>query len=230
MSDIVFIVANKRANSSVDGVAGSKYFTDCTVDIQHEFSNSVTQHPVETGVSFSDHVQVNNNRFTVNGVFSEMPLAGYQGDTLSLEKRIPAAYDFLKRLRDERLRFTLVSKYESYPDCVIENLSIPVGADNSSSLFFTISVVQIRTAEVSLVNIIQAEKVREDKKDDAASQSEAGKKNPDDKGNTVFLDFVKYSYEQGAQLPEWLVNRIPAADKAEIDKKLKSVQEALEKP
>lgn len=229
MSDIVFIVANKRANAAIDGVAGSKYFTDCTVDIQHEFSNSVTEHPVETGVSFSDHIQLKNNRFTVNGVFSEIPLAGYQGDTLPIEKRVPAAYDFLKRLRDDRLKFTLVSKYESYPDCVIESLSIPVGADNSASLFFTISVVQIRTADVSLVNIVQAEKVREDKKDDASKTSEGGKKNPDDKGTTVLLDFVKYSYEQGAPLPEWLVNRIPTNDKSAIDAKIKAAKEALEK-
>lgn len=213
MSDIVFIVANKRANASIDGVAGSKYFTDCTVDIQHEFSNSVTEHPVETGVSFSDHIQLKNNRFTVNGVFSEIPLAGYQGDTLPIEKRVPAAYDFLKRLRDERLRFTLVSKYESYPDCVIENLSIPVGSDNSSSLFFTISIVQIRTAEVSLVNIVQAEKVRDDKKDDASKQSEAGKKNTNDGYESQFTKLTEF-----------------IAKEEVIDQKaVKELREALEK-
>lgn len=177
MSDITFIVANKRSNSSVEGVAGSKYFTDCTVDIQHEFASSVTEHPVETGESFSDHVQRRNNRFTVNGVFSDIPLRGYQGDTLPIQERVKAAYDFLKRLRDERLKFTLVSKYESYQDCVVENLSIPTTAENSSSLFFTLSIVQIRTAKTTLVNVVQVDNVRDDKKDDASKNDSSGKKN-----------------------------------------------------
>lgn len=230
MSDITFIVANKRSNSSVEGVAGSKYFTDCTVDIQHEFANSVTEHPVETGESFSDHVQRRNNRFTVNGVFSEIPLRGYQGDTLPVQERVAAAYEFLKRLRDERLKFTLVSKYESYPDCVVENLSIPTTAENSSSLFFTLSVVQIRTAKTTLVNIVQVDNVREDKKDDASKTGNDGKKNTDGKGNTLLLDFAKYSYESGATLPFGLADRIPADQRKEIEERLKKVQEALEKP
>lgn len=197
MSGIVFIVANKRANSNIESVAGSKYFTDCTIDIQHDFSNVVTEHPVEDGVNFSDHVQVKNNRFSVNGVFSEIPLAGYSGDTIPIAQRIDAAYSFLKKLRDSKQTFTLVSKYESYPDCVIENLTIPVGADNSSSLFFTINIVQIRKAKVSQVTLLLTNKVREDKKDSAASTSEDGKKNTKEAGDTVWKSLAKYLYSSG---------------------------------
>ena len=210
MSDITFIVANKRSNSSVDGVAGSKYFTDCTVDIQHEFANTVTEHPVETGESFSDHVQRRNNRFTVNGVFSEIPLRGYQGDTLPIQERVKAAYDFLKRLRDERLKFTLVSKYESYQDCVVENLSIPTTAENSSSLFFTLSIVQIRTAKTTLVNIVQVDNVRDDKKDDASKNGSSGKKNTNE-------NLVAWSKELVSFFSETL------EDTKEADEKIKAL-------
>ena len=189
---IVFVVANKRSQSGIESFAGSKFFTDCTIDISHEFSNTVTQHAVEDGVSISDHSQRNNNRFTVNGVFSDIPLNQYAGDTLPQQQRIAEAYKFLKGLRDNASTFTLVSKYEVYPDCTIESLSIPVTADNSSSLFFTISIVQIRRAKVSTVNLILTNKVREDKKDTASGTSETGKKNTVDAGKTYATRAADY--------------------------------------
>ena len=218
MSGIVFIVANKRANSNIESVAGSKYFTDCTIDIQHEFGNVVTEHPVEDGVNFSDHVQVKNNRFSVNGVFSEIPLAGYSGDTLPIAQRIDAAYSFLKKLRDSKQTFTLVSKYESYPDCVIENLTIPVGADNSSSLFFTINIVQIRKAKVSQVTLLLTNKVREDKKDDATALAEAGKKNTARQDESIQYSINELLYKETES--GYIGGTLTAEDRARIDEAL----------
>lgn len=172
---ITFIVANKF-KAGVSEVAGEKYFADCTVSISHDFSNTVTEHPVETGVSFSDHIQVKNNRFTVSGVFGQYGLNDFQADTLSRgTERIQQAYKFLRRLRDERLTFTLVSKYDTYYDCVIESLTIPVSVESSSSLYFDISVVQIRTASTEVVNLIKVDNVAASKQDTASGKSNGGK-------------------------------------------------------
>lgn len=170
---ITFIVANKSKNTEI---AGEKYFTDSTVSITHDFSNSVTENPVEDGVSFSDHVQVKNNRFTVNGVFGAFSVNNYAADTLSQDKeRIKEAYAFLTNLRNNRTVFTLVSMYDVYENCVIESLSIPVNAESSSSLYFDMTLVQIRKASVQSTSLVRVENVIAAKKDDAASTSNGGK-------------------------------------------------------
>lgn len=175
---ITFIVANKFAAGNTE-IAGEKYFADCTVSISHDFSNSVTEHPVETGVSFSDHVQLKNNRFSVSGIFGQYGLNDYQADTLTRgSERIQQAYKFLRRLRDERLTFTLVSKYETYSDCVVESLTIPVNAEGSNSLYFDMSVVQIRKATTESVSLVVNPKSVTDAKKDAASGMSNGGKLP----------------------------------------------------
>lgn len=173
---ITFIVANKF-KAGVSEIAGEKYFADCTVSISHDFANTVTEHPVETGVSFSDHVQLKNNRFTVSGIFGQYGINDFQADTLTrTADRIPQAYAFLRKLRDERVTFTLVSKYETYYDCVVESLSIPANPESSNSLYFDLTIVQIRKATTETVNLISATRVIDGKKDAASSTENGGKK------------------------------------------------------
>lgn len=199
MSDITFIVANKRANSGVqDSVVGSKYFADCTVTISHNFSNSVTEHPVEDGVSFSDHVQNRNARFTVSGEYSDIPLNQYSGDQLPLIDRVKAAYTFLRGLRDNKTKFTLVSKYDAYPNCVVEVLDIPTDLSTQSVLRFDMSIVQIRSATTQFINIVQTDNVAEFKKDDAAKTQNTGRKNGEDGSNTALQSLTEYLSSQGA--------------------------------
>jgi hypothetical protein len=176
---ITFIVANKFATGNTE-IAGEKYFTDCTVSISHNFSNSVTEHPVETGVTFSDHVQVQSNKFTVSGIFGQYGLNDYQADTLSRGlERIQQAYKFLRKLRDQKLTFTLVSKYETYYDCVIESLNIPVNADSSNSLYFDIAITQIRKATTESVNLtIISKNISNSKQDTASGTANGGKQLP----------------------------------------------------
>lgn len=200
---ITFIVANKF-KAGVSEIAGEKYFADCTVSISHDFSNTVTEHPVETGVSFSDHIQVKNNRFTVSGIFGQYGLNDFQADTLSRGlDRIQQAYKFLRRLRDERLTFTLVSKYETYYDCVVESLNLPVSVESSNSLYFDMQVVQIRTASTENINLVSVSKVIDSKKDSASSTANGGK-----------------TTTKGVTVAESLRRFLVSGDPTEIDKAL----------
>lgn len=202
---ITFIVANKFAAGNTE-IAGEKYFADCTVSISHNFSNSVTEHPVETGVSFSDHVQLQNNKFNVSGIFGQYGLNDYQADTLTRGgERIQQAYKFLRRLRDERLTFTLVSKYETYPDCVVESLTIPVNADGSNSLYFDMSIVQIRKATTESVNLLISN-VIDSKKDSASGTTNGGKKTSEGRSilkaigkESTIEDFVVDIFKKGGE-------------------------------
>jgi hypothetical protein len=173
---ITFLVANKKKQSGIS-VVGSKYFTDVTTSITHTFSNTITEHAVEDSPNFSDHVQNNNNTFQLSGVFSQAKLVNYTGDTLKNElDRIQAAYTFLKSLRDNKERFTLVSRYDVYDNCVVESLTIPVNPESANSLFFDLTIKQVRITNKSLVNIVQVQNVIAPKKDSATSTSQVGAK------------------------------------------------------
>ena len=173
---ITFLVANKKKQSGIS-VVGSKYFTDVTTSITHTFSNTITEHAVEDSPNFSDHVQNNNNTFQLSGVFSQAKLVNYTGDTLKNElDRIQAAYTFLKSLRDNKERFTLVSRYDVYDNCVVESLTIPVNPESANSLFFELTIKQVRITNKSLVNIVQVQNVIAPKKDSATPTSQVGAK------------------------------------------------------
>jgi hypothetical protein len=212
---IVFIVANKRASQSVDdGVAGSKYFTDCTISIQHSFTNTITEYRVETGVSGSDHIQVNSDSFTVNGVFNNIPLNRYAGDTLKYTNRVAEAYKFLKKLRDDRVIFTLVSAYDVYDNCAIESLNIPKGVEDGNALFFDMTIKRIRQASVTTATILPI-KVRDDKKDDAANSKSSGQQTKQEQVGSSQLKNLA-SFISGAK-----------ADDAELAKKLEEVEKSI---
>jgi len=177
MSDITFILANKKQNSSItDSVVGSKYFSDCTINIEHQFDNTVTEHAVERGANFTDHVQQQNNVFVVSGVFSDVPIMAYNGDALPQQQRMKAAYNFLQELRTAGTKFTFVSNLASYPDCVVEKLSIPSDATTFTSLRFDMTIKQIRSAKTESINVVQVSNVAPAKQDDAAPQTNEGKK------------------------------------------------------
>jgi hypothetical protein len=112
-------------------------------------------------------------------MYNKVTINPYNENTInnSLE-RLTQAYKFLLDLRDNKRVFTLVSKYASYPNCVVSNLSIPVNPDNSNGLQFDMEIKQIRVATTSSISIVQTGNVAEFKKDDAANQTNGGKKQP----------------------------------------------------
>ena len=174
MSDnVVFIVANKKKTSA--NISGLKYFPDCTVSVSHSFENDVTEHAVEDGASFSDHIQNKNKTFSVSGIYNTKGLNIYTGDNISQDNRIADAYSFLVSLRDERKTFTLVSKYDVYPDCVVRSLRFPLAPTDGNTLLFEMDLVQIRKSKLEQVNIVAVQNVIEAKKDDASVTSNGGR-------------------------------------------------------
>lgn len=198
MADVFFIVANKRGQDSVNGI---KYFPDCVTNIGHEFKADATELPVEEGVASSDHVQKRNKTFTVSGMYNKYNLYKWAGDSVdeTPQARIQDAYRVLVRLYESSNRFTLVSKYDSYPNCVITNLSIPVTPETGDSLTFTAEIKQLRSSEVQEVNIVQTENVIESKKDDASSSTSVGKKKV---GQTNFRKLLGFLSAEDELSPE----------------------------
>jgi hypothetical protein len=205
---ISFIVANKKkSNANVDGI---KYFPDCTVSISHTFDNEVTEHAIENGASFSDHSQRKNNKFSVSGVYNTKSLNVYTGDNISQDNRIPDAYSFLVNLRESRSRFTLVSKYASYPNCTITSLRFPVAPTDGNTLLFEMDISQIRLSSLEQVNIVVVDNVTDSKKDDAAATSNNGR-TPTQVQNSLLKDVFSDLKGAGnlAEVTRGVVNGTP---------------------
>ena len=178
MADIFLIVANKRGQDSISGI---KYFPDCVMEIGHSFTSEITENPVESGESFSDHIQKRNNKFRVRAYYDAYTLNQWGDDAISNLNdgmtRLKEAYAALEAMHDKRSVFTLVSKFKSYPNCTITSLDIPITPENSSRLEFSMEITQFRTARVEQTLIVQVQNVIESKKDDASNKSSSGKKN-----------------------------------------------------
>ena len=216
--DIAFIVANKAKRQGY--VADVKAYTDCTVSITHNFNNNVTRLATEEDADFNDHIQKTSNEFEVTGVFSSATFNSYAGDVISTTDRVIAAYRFLRNLRDNQSVFTFITNLDVFPDCTIEALQLPITPETANSLFFTMKLVQLRKIKTESVLFIQKPLVRDDKKDDAASNEGSGTKKTKDVYSTAL-----YQTFEGAGS---LFSEEEAASK-DIDSLDASVKEAMKK-
>ena len=186
---IVFVVANKRSTGNIEGV---KYYPDCVMSIGHSFNNDITEHPVETGESFTDHIQNKNRTFVVQGRYNPYNISVFADDTIEQNRdRLQQAYNFLVGIRDNREIVTLVSKWATYPDCAVSSLDIGINPDNDNVLEFSISFTQIRRSITGMTNIVQVQNVSPPKKDDAASNTNKGKKNAGKSSLAKLWDWLK---------------------------------------
>jgi hypothetical protein len=162
-TDLVFIVANKKKQANLaqtSETAVPTLFPDCTVSIEHKWDSDITEHPIERGVSVADHIVNKNPVFSVDGIFNQHTVDTYFGNVVNGQQRIKDAYDYLLSLRNNRLPFTLVSKYASYRDCVVKSLSIPVApTDGNNTLIFSMEIQQIRFAQNEEVTLVRAVEV-----------------------------------------------------------------------
>jgi hypothetical protein len=173
--DIVFIVQNKTKEQG--RTATVKLFTDVTTNISHQFDNDVTEFAVERGKDITDNIRNRNNRFTVEGVVNDYALSQYLDNTVgydSLQSRRTEMYNQLMRIRDGKLKFTLVTGLDAFESCVIKSFNVPVVPENASAFFFTIDIVQIREVFTSTVDIVVAS-VSPAKEDDSSKTESKGR-------------------------------------------------------
>jgi hypothetical protein len=175
--DLVFIVANKQSQSVNSDFAGRPMlFPDCTVSIGHRWDNDVTEHPIERGSSVVDHVVCKNATFSISGVFNKYSLSNYTNNVVSSENKVQEAYEYLLALRNNRTPFTLVSKFSSYPDCVVKSLDIPVSpADGDSTLIFSMELQQVRLVESESITLVRATEVKSEFFDTVQTKLSTGK-------------------------------------------------------
>lgn len=172
---IVFVIANKRSYAA--DTESTLLFTDCTVSIDHKFENEITEHPVDGDSNIADHIVNKNVVISFSGIYSAYNLTQYNGDSVPAENRVAEAYSKLLALRNNKQKFSVVSRYDIYNNCVVKSLSIPIAADGGNSLIFSMEVQQIRvTDKFDTVTLVRTEDISQEYADAAALKLSAGNK------------------------------------------------------
>lgn len=119
---------------------------DIVVDValaeEHTFENEVTSHPVETGSDVTDNSIVKPDSISLDCVISNTPLSttGRTVNDQVVPSSSPAdeARAKLLALRLSREPVTVVDSLGTWPDMVLEHLSIPRSAKTGDALAFKV--------------------------------------------------------------------------------------------
>ena len=136
-----------------------------------DYSSEITNHPIETGSSISDHIYKSPLKVIMEGSITDtsVDLVGTAKNVINMfdgnllnnvinkfngkGQKQTAAYEFLKDLHDNKTIVTIVNYLDTFENMVIESLNFPRSRDTGERLFFTITLKQVTLASMKNVSI-----------------------------------------------------------------------------
>jgi len=135
---------------------------DVRIATTHTFSADVTEFPVEQGALISDHVHLRPDVLAIEGFVSDSPLIalstapailkGDKGQTESYT-RSKDAFDVLQAIYRGKKPLTVIDRFQTYEDMVIERLEITQSQERSTGLWFNMTVRKIQTVETMVASL-----------------------------------------------------------------------------
>lgn len=127
---------------------------DVTIDEVHDWSNDVTQFPVENGSPISDHIRQTPDKVSITGVisnsaFSEIALR----DIKSLKDRCQTSFDVLRNLMEGGRLLTVYTKHKIYTNMALKSSNIPRDAAIGDSIKFKLEFINVRIVNTKVVDV-----------------------------------------------------------------------------
>ncbi|MBQ8201474.1 MAG: hypothetical protein IJZ74_06885 [Clostridia bacterium] len=138
MSSLTMIVSPSYGRFTFDAVFRTDHMANVTV----------TQHPVQTGASISDHAYAEPDEVTLEIGMSDA--VTYAGTNHSVN-----AYSQLRAIMAKREPVTLITRLQSYKNMVITSMSAPDDYTTMNALKATIYFRQIEMVSVSTITVQQ---------------------------------------------------------------------------
>lgn len=146
MSVLNILFGNRTpAGFSLSGLV--EFSADLTIEELHERDATVTEHPVESGASVTDHVFLSPERLRLEGFVTDAGVAVLASDP----GRTQSAFDTLDRAWASREPVTVVTGYRTYQDMVITRLVLP--RSRPESMRFTIEMQHITIVSSAMTDI-----------------------------------------------------------------------------
>jgi hypothetical protein len=126
---------------------------DAVLEEVHALEAQVTEHPVESGRSVVDHVQVLSDSLRLEGIISNTPTS-FLGMPLSQsENRVDSAFkQFQEIIRTGKL-IDIVTTLKTYKNMAIEDFVVTRNASNAEALCFSCSAKRVRIVSSHLIEI-----------------------------------------------------------------------------
>jgi hypothetical protein len=136
-----------------------------------DYTSEITNHPIETGSSISDHIYLNPLKINMEGSITDtsVDIVGTAKNVIGLfdgnflnnvtdkfkgkGAKQTAAYQILKDLQATKSLVTVVNYLDTFDNMVIETLSFPRNNQTGNRLLFEITLKQITLATVKTVSI-----------------------------------------------------------------------------
>jgi len=149
---------------------------DVMSDEVHEWSNDVTENPVELGAPVADHIQAKADKLTITGMITNAPIdpdvaAQFPGsiDGGLYSARLQTHFDWLKELVNLRETLIVYTRYKVYTDMALVSCNISRSTGLGEALPFTLQFMHIRLVQTQTVDVPPGISRKIDKKIDAAT-------------------------------------------------------------
>lgn len=181
---------------------------DAAIKENHQYSNKVSQFPVEGGIDKSDNIKQQPETLSIDGIVtaSPVPYLGAKPIEVVGQERVVTAYDILLRIAGMRIytsdsvRSTessdviivdIFTPLRTFTDMAITSLQIPRDQSTGEALRFNASFQRIYIAELAEEQINNAV---EKKQGSGGTKDQAQKKVDKGKTNTTKPEAEKGSY------------------------------------
>lgn len=191
---------------------------DATVRESHTRTARVTQNEIEDGSNIADNINLQNEKFQIEGIISEAPLPSNDIRDIALSVQnagfgalsgavgslsgglIPDAGAALKRVValiqlenfwKNKIPFTVLTGLKKYDDVVITNLTIPVNYKDGQSLRFTADCEVVRLVESQTIDIPESRSNHSKPKKQSIGKKTKSLANLKERGSSVLFDVFK---------------------------------------
>lgn len=170
------VTVSRRWFGGSDASAWVRTFDAVEVE-DHTFETEVTDSPVETGCSISDHAYDKPARLTITAAVSNIPPAGKELDVYAMEgpTRGAAAYSWLQKMRKAHEPFSVQTGLDLFPSMAIVALKIKKDCKYENILYFTAELKEVIWVTTQVVLFPAKPKVKRavaKKKDDGEKSGE----------------------------------------------------------
>ena len=126
---------------------------DVAISETHTLQAKATEHPVESGCSIIDHIQILPDSIQMEGIISNTPTAFLGTPFFNTDHYAHEAFEQLEALMKSGQPIQIVTSLKTYKDMALENLTVHRSATKSEALCFSCSAKQIRMVESRIINI-----------------------------------------------------------------------------
>jgi hypothetical protein len=143
----------------------------------HTFETEVTENPVETGNSISDHAYDRPIQLSITAAISDIPPPGKENDLYAQTgpTRGMAAYAWFRQLQRAHEPFSVQTGLDLFPSMMVTSFKVKKDKDHEHILYFTVTLKEIIWVSTQVIFYPAKPKVKKNaakKKDDGEKGSQ----------------------------------------------------------